>query len=533
MFFDAASPRVLVILAIAGMLGTATFYTTRFWFENRPLERAVGEAIARETSNATYWLRFKLPDLALAAIGSAGAADTPAQTPPTGMAESVPVLLYHGESGGPTMSLATFVAQMRALHGAGWRTITMSQFEKFMRGEASVPDKSFLLTFDDGRTDTFYPADPVLRDLGYTAVMFVITGLSLPENSDTAVNSFYLNKSELSYMRSSGRWELASHGKTDHAGYAVPSASSTADNLQMLESRHFLSNKFWLPIEQRLETEAEYRSRIEEDLRSAKETLMSDFGIPVTGYAYPFNDFGQESVNFPAATSVISGVVRSLYDYAFYQTWAGNGDSFNYPDPRGYLVKRIEPLASWSGSELLAIVDGGRAKPLPYYNAGPFGKDWQTNWGSVSSGNTLRLAATDSTSGAATFLDGTEGWRDYTLSASVTITHGTISLIARHAETDMPYLVCAFSSDHIYLEKHASDTQVTVASAHYAPPALPGTYRVTMRVAGSEASCGAYGVTVRARIPDVSSRGGIGVSIWHPQNGHADASLTSLSASSL
>src|SRR3990167_5432927 len=108
-----------------------------------------------------------------------------------------------------------------------------------------------------GDDDTFYPADPVLRDLGFTAVMFVITGLSLPGNSDIAVNSFYLNKSELAYMHASGRWKLESHGEADHAGYDVPSASSTAADLRMVESTHFLSNKFWLPEAGRPETTEE------------------------------------------------------------------------------------------------------------------------------------------------------------------------------------------------------------------------------------------------------------------------------------
>ena len=532
MFFDAASPRFTALLFIAGVLVAATAWTAMLWFENAPLRRAVGEAFARERSNATYWIRFKLPELALAALGPAGASGEPAGAPPTA-AVSVPVLLYHGESGGPSMSIATFVSHMRALHKAGWRTITLEEFKAFMRGEASVPDKSFLLTFDDGRTDTFYPADPVLRDLGFTAVMFVITGLSLPGNSDIAVNSFYLNKSELAYMHASGRWKLESHGEADHAGYDVPSASSTAADLRMVESTHFLSNKFWLPEAGRPETTEEYRARIKNDLAVAKDTLERDFGRPVTGYAYPFNDFGQESVNFPGATALIDEVVRGLYDYAFYQTWAGNGDSFNYPDPDTHLVKRIEPPASWSGSDLLAALDGGRAKPLPYYSASPFGADWQTNWGSVAAGTSLRLAAASSTSGAAAFLDGTEGWGDYTVSASVDIARGTVSLIGRHTVRDAPYPVCAFSGDTIYLEEHVGRAQTTLVKSHYAPPPLPARYQVTMSVKGREVSCSAYGVTVRATVSSMPLRGGVGVSIWHPQTGQAGASLTSLSVNAL
>jgi len=52
-------------------------------------------------------------------------------------------------------------------------------------------------------------------------------------------------------------------------------------------------------------------------------------------------------------------------------------------------------------------------------------------------------------------------------------------------------------------------------------------------VSGSEVACRAYGVVVRATIPDMSPRGGIGVSIWHPQLGYASAALTSVSVTTL
>jgi peptidoglycan/xylan/chitin deacetylase (PgdA/CDA1 family) len=42
-----------------------------------------------------------------------------------------------------------------------------------MKGEKILPKKSFLLTFDDGRKDSFYPVDPVLKKLNYNAVILI------------------------------------------------------------------------------------------------------------------------------------------------------------------------------------------------------------------------------------------------------------------------------------------------------------------------------------------------------------------------
>lgn len=532
MFFDSSAHRILPLIAIVLAIAGITALSSIAWWSNKPLERRAGEALVRSWSELTYDLRFKLPDSLLAAVGAAQTGPLASAAPPAGNATSVPVLLYHGESGGPSMTTATFVSQLRALHDAGWHTVTLPQFERFMQGKTTLPAKSFLLTFDDGRTDTFYTADPVLKDLGFNAVMFVITGLSLPANSDTAVNGFYLDKSELAYMAKSGRWDLESHGAMDHSGYDVPSATSTAAHQDYFKSTHFLSNLFWLPAQGRMETPTEYAARITGDLTSAKQTLEQDFGAPVTAYAYPFNDFGQESVNYPGAQAAVAKAVQGLYSYTFYQTWPGNGDSFNYPDPSVHMIKRIEPQADWSGKELLAVLAGGEAKALPY-TADSFGPDWQANWGGVTQGSSLALHAASDTTGAAAFLDGTESWRNYVASATFTLTQGTVSLVARHTETAAPYAVCAFSGDHIYLEEHTGDTQTTLAKAAYAPPVLPATYRVSMSVAGNEVSCRAYGVAVSAAVPGLAGTGGVGVSIWDPSPGTASATLTSYSASAL
>jgi hypothetical protein len=105
-------------------------------------------------------------------------------------ASSIPILLYHGvinnpnwQPDGVSISLDDFRQQMFALKKSGYQTIKLEDYLAFTKGEKELPEKSFILTFDDGRKDSYYPVDPILRVLGYTAVMNVITGRSLgPDN---------------------------------------------------------------------------------------------------------------------------------------------------------------------------------------------------------------------------------------------------------------------------------------------------------------------------------------------------------------
>jgi peptidoglycan/xylan/chitin deacetylase (PgdA/CDA1 family) len=528
MFFDFSKRKtgVVAVIIAALLFGVAAFIAVdgRYFVVDR-----AKELTRREFSSFSYYLLYGIPLEGVRLAAAAGLTADP--NPPLGAenAKSVPVLLYHGEGDASSISRGRFVEQLEALRADGWHTVTFEQFTAFMQGKATLPDKSFLLTFDDGRRDTFYGFDPVLKDLGYTGVMFVITGFSLPDNGPKAINGFYLDKAELAYLAATGRWEIESHGDEDHRNYDVPTATSTAAAVGYIAGQHFLSERLWLPDEKRIETDAEFASRVAQDLSYSKKLLETDFGKPVEGFAYPYNDYGVTSVNYPAAESVLAGIVPRIYSYAFYQTWPGNGDTFMYPDPSAYFIKRIEPDKDWSGAEMVAALDGGRAKPLPY-TATAFGPDWQTNWGDVTTRTALQLHASADTDGAAAFLNGTEWWTDYRLSADVKELTGTFSLVARHTENEKPYLVCAFAEDRIYLERHTGENQVTLKSTPFARPAIA--FSPSMTVKGGTAACSANGTSVSAPV-SVTTAGGAGVIVWTPEANQAAASITRVSVESL
>ncbi len=534
MYFEFARHKVILLLSLALVLGAASAPLALVKHTDSAFAHAIIGAVRRAKADAQYVFIHKAPREAyyslLAAVSTANyAASTAASDRNAGVAKNVPVLVYHGEGDAPTNPpTAAFIRHMHALHDAGWRTITMKEFRAFMKGEASVPDKSFLLTFDDGRRDAFYETDPVLKDLGYTAVMFVITGFSLPDGSGRPIQDFYLSKTELAYMLESGRWELESHGDQDHRFYEVPAKGATKEDPAFLPGKHFLSNRFWVPEEERIETTEEFSTRIREDLATSKRILEETFNIDVHGFAYPLNDFGQDAVNNPQAIALIDRAVPQIYTFAFYQTWAGDGDSANYPDPDAYFIKRIEPTEKWSSEDLLAVLSGARPKALPY-EAETFGADWNTNWGIVLRGDALTLAANNETTGAAAFLDGTGGWEDYRVRASTAVRSGTFSIIARYTGNDAPYAVCAFSDDRIYLEQHTGTELTKLASSPYNPPAAPGTRTVSMTVSGDTASCSAYGIAVSANVSGIPTRGGVGATVWTPSTGSAEVALTRLS----
>ena len=93
-------------------------------------------------------------------------------------AHNVPVLMYHHVSpnqGSITASPEHFEAHMAWLAKNGYRSLTTAEFAGHLAGR-SVPDKSVLITFDDGYLDNWVYAHPILKRYGLHAVMFLVTG---------------------------------------------------------------------------------------------------------------------------------------------------------------------------------------------------------------------------------------------------------------------------------------------------------------------------------------------------------------------
>jgi Polysaccharide deacetylase len=117
----------------------------------------------------------------------------------------VPVLLYRGV--GPE----DFARQMALLDHAGYETITLGEFVRFIRREeVSLPPRPLLLTFDGARLDSWTESDGVLRERDFNAVLFVDVGRVEEEDPE------YLTWEELNTLQRGGRWEVQLQSGTGH-----------------------------------------------------------------------------------------------------------------------------------------------------------------------------------------------------------------------------------------------------------------------------------------------------------------------------
>lgn len=450
-------------------------------------------------------------------------------------ASSIPVLTYHrvvdDANDVNNITVSRFRDQMTTLKDAGWQAVSLTDFEAFMRGEKELPEKSFLLTFDDGAKQSFYPVDPILKSLGYHAAIYIIV-----QSSYTPESTYYLSPEEIRWMLKTGRWAIGSHSYDGHRPY--PTDAGGGDAI-------FFADRIWNTDAGRLETPEEFTARVREDLTNARTTLEETYAVPIDTFAFPLgNETGIRGANnFPEGASITEDTARSLYTWGFVQT---NNQTYTFNFPRtttatfsppfpftadrlsaDFLVHRIHVDYDWNGARLLSIMENGRAKNLPYDDDFSQNRGWIPAWGSLETGrNNLQLAAANSITSASTFLDGSALWDDYSFDASINWSGSHVSLLADVIDSKT-YHSCAFSEGVVRLQQTVNGETTTLKETHDARITYGENVRPGIRVHGSVIEC----TWEFASIVEDYSRtfsGGVGLQIWDPQPGTARVQVSSV-----
>jgi peptidoglycan/xylan/chitin deacetylase (PgdA/CDA1 family) len=91
----------------------------------------------------------------------------------------VPILVYHNlgpqSKGRLVLGAKAFEEQMRYLKAQNYHVIALKEFLDFTALKRQLPQKSVVLTFDDGYKAFLQYAYPVLKELGFPATLFVYT----------------------------------------------------------------------------------------------------------------------------------------------------------------------------------------------------------------------------------------------------------------------------------------------------------------------------------------------------------------------
>ena len=443
-------------------------------------------------------------------------------------AKTVPVLIYHAIPNTATrdteVSKQSFKEQMFALKKAGYQTVTLEDLYAFLKGEKELPAKSFVLTFDDGIKSSFYNVDPILKSIGYNAVMFIIAGYSL----NNEYNPYYLTKDELLKAEETGRWEIQAHAYLGHRGIPVDAQG---------DLQPYYANKIWRVDKGRLETNQEFEARVYHDLKSAKEKMEKELGKEIYAFAIPFNNFGQVGSNYPEAQNVLMKLYKEVYNLVFFQFRPVQGTDYtgNYAGKKidnFYTVMRMEFFKDTTASDLLNSLEASQAKSLPYKESFQNLTNWISLWGDrVFNDENVFLAKSNSNSTSSmTYLDGSYLWKDYEFTLKGNWDKGEyVSLIARYQDSNN-YLGCSFRNGSVSIEKRVQNSDQKIATRLYNIHSGAKNITLGVKVSGSGIVCSVNGQAVlsNAAVAGSISNGGIGIKTWDPQPANSQLTINDI-----
>lgn len=231
----------------------------------------------------------------------------------------IPVLVFHQLCGVACAATDTygitkseFARMLGSIKRTGYQTLSMADFVRAHAGlTVGLPQRPILITFDDGRIDGYQNADPVLRDLGFEATMFIITA------SATGNSKFAMQWPQIREAAASGRWTIQLHA---HAGHVqVPIAMDPAGVTTTGAFYGFLQCAPRAPGCRSLESFDDWKERSERDLAMGDALLASELGPALytpQSFAVPYGDYGQNHSN----DARIAGELRRVLD-AHFAVW--------------------------------------------------------------------------------------------------------------------------------------------------------------------------------------------------------------------
>lgn len=172
----------------------------------------------------------------------------------------VPVLVYHNFGKNPrgrlVLGVDAFTEQMKYLKAHGFRVVSAAEFVEWLHLRRQLPRKTVVLTFDDGYRSFREHAYPVLKELGFTATLFVYTDY-------VGAGRNALNWDDLKALAAEG-FDVQAHSKSH-------------SDLRRGDQ----------------ESETTYGRRMHTELIEPPRVLAKHIGRPISFLAYPYGRFDE------------------------------------------------------------------------------------------------------------------------------------------------------------------------------------------------------------------------------------------------
>lgn len=220
------------------------------------------------------------------------------------LAGRVPVLMYHrvepvvaGADRAYAVSRDRFAAHLHWLAVNGWQPCTLRAFDAWFSGREHLPERSVLITFDDGFAGLHEHVMPLLAERGWPATVFLVSGL----------------------IGLDDRWIAREHG--------VAARHALLDRGQIAEMAA-LGFEFHSHSADHLDLTTLDDAALRQQVAGSRAALQEMLGTAVDFFAYPFGRHDER--------------VRSAVQAAGYGLAFSVDPGFNRPGQNRHAVRRLD-----------------------------------------------------------------------------------------------------------------------------------------------------------------------------------------------
>ncbi|MDD5036463.1 MAG: poly-beta-1,6-N-acetyl-D-glucosamine N-deacetylase PgaB [Methylococcaceae bacterium] len=186
------------------------------------------------------------------------------------------------------VSTANLIRQFDWLKQEAYRVISVQDLLEARAGKKPLPDKSVLLTFDDGYASFYHKVFPLLKQYGYPALVAVVGSWLEPGNSSASGEALpkdsLLSWAQLQEISRSNLVEIASHSYDLHHGIL----GNPQGNLQPAGT-----TRLYDAASKTYESDAAYVKRVRAEMRKASDQLFQHVGVRPKVMVWPYGEANQ------------------------------------------------------------------------------------------------------------------------------------------------------------------------------------------------------------------------------------------------
>jgi peptidoglycan/xylan/chitin deacetylase (PgdA/CDA1 family) len=212
----------------------------------------------------------------------------------------VAALAYHDivavKNGDPfAITTDEFRRQLDYLVGAGYHPISLATLERVHGGEAELPSKPVLLTFDDGYKSYYDIAFPLLRQYGFPSVISLVTSWIDGRSTPDYTSARFMTWDELRTIARSPLVEVLSHSDDLHRNVV---GNAFGARLPSAETR------LYDPKTKSYESEDAHNERVRADLSRSIKRIKDELGVAPRGITWPYGRYDGPALGVASAVGL-------------------------------------------------------------------------------------------------------------------------------------------------------------------------------------------------------------------------------------